>query len=399
MNLRDSELVSGLLLRRGYVLAESENAADIILFNTCSVRQHAEDRVWSEIGRYGRRRKPQAAGRRKKTGACSLEPAAKRPIVGLLGCMAENYQQAAFVKCPGLDLVAGPNNIDVIPRLLDDLLAGYPKALAVGSPQRDRTVYNTDYIAEKSHCNVNIMEGCNNFCTYCIVPYVRGRERSRPAEDIITELRAMTAKGVKNVTLLGQNVNSYRSYRIADGRRQIIETNRGLSTVETVDFIELLRRVNEIEGLDKFEFVTSHPKDAGPELFKAMAELSKCGKFLHLPVQSGSDRILKAMNRGYTRKHYLELVKQARNIIPGLRLTTDLMVGFPGETEADFQDTFALMKEVKFDAAYIFKYSPRPHTQAAKLADDVPVEVKKERNQILLEYQRSLHKKKIADGK
>ncbi|MCG2712835.1 MAG: tRNA (N6-isopentenyl adenosine(37)-C2)-methylthiotransferase MiaB [Candidatus Omnitrophica bacterium] len=384
MNTRDSELVAGVLLKAGYQLAENIESADIVLFNTCSVRQHAEDKVWSEIGCYGRCFKPQAAGRRKKHGACSLEPVARSPVIGLLGCMAENYKKAAFAKSALVDVVVGPNDIGSIADVLDEFFKRHIPQMAVGRKQRIDAVYDTDYVADKNHANVIIMEGCDNFCSYCIVPYVRGRERSRPAHEIIREIEGLVRKGVKEVTLLGQNVNSYTahsSWLMAHGRKKI-------------DFIDLLKMVNEVEGLEKFDFVTSHPKDASEELFRVMRELPRCKKFLHLPVQSGSDRILKLMNRGYTREHYIKLVKKAKEIIPGLRLTTDVLVGFPGETEADFQDTFDLMKEVEFSAAYIFKYSPRPRTKAAGLADDVPQPVKKERNQKLLEFQKSLHKKK-----
>jgi len=408
MSFRDSEYVAGLLIKHGYKLVDSPEKADVILFNTCCVRQHAEDKVWSEIGKLKKIRNPKSEVPKKirdskleiRNSNQTLEGQRGRPIVGLIGCMAQEDQQAAFAKSPLIDLVVGPNNISSIPGLLDDLQSGFGKALAVGREQRDTIVYNTGYIAEKSHCNVNIIEGCNNFCSYCIVPYVRGREYSRPAEDIIAEIRALVKKGVKEVTLLGQNVNSYASHQTSDLRLQTKAKDKKaeskkLKSESVVNFIDLLKMVNDIKGLERFDFVTSHPKDASIELFKVMVKLPKCKKFLHLPVQSGSDRILKKMRRAYTRKHYLQLIKQARKIIPGLRLTTDVMVGFPGETDADFQDTYDLMKQVRFNSAYIFKYSPRPHTKAAELEDDVPLAVKKERNQILLQYQKELHRKRI----
>ncbi|MFH1093070.1 MAG: MiaB/RimO family radical SAM methylthiotransferase [Candidatus Omnitrophota bacterium] len=420
MNDRDSELVAGMLIKAGYKLAESIEQADIVLFNTCSVRQKAEDKVWSEIGRLklgkddhslrllGRRTKDakkkivSRPSEEQRDERSSIIP---RKIVGLIGCMAQVWQQAVFDKAPFVDLVVGPNNISAIPKLLKDMQSINAKGLAVGASERDAIAYNTEYIAEKSHCNVNIMEGCNNFCSYCIVPYARGRERSRPAEDIIKEIKTLVGKGVKGITLLGQNVNSYRGTR--DERGETKDEGRKTQTIgyklqdsqhntqyairNTINFVDLLKMVNDIEGLEKFDFVTSHPKDADTKLFKAMAELPKCRKFLHLPVQSGSDRILKMMLRGYTRSKYLDLVKKAKQIMPELRLTTDVMVGFPTETEKDFENTFELMKQAQFSAAYIFKYSPRPFTKAAQLEDDVPKEVKKERNQILLNYQRKLH--------
>lgn len=408
MNDRDSELVAGMLIKHGYKLVDSPAKADVILFNTCSVRQKAEDKVWSEIGRIKKLKasshKLQATSFKNKEykkntngfapEACSLKPEAKKVIVGLIGCMAQNYQQSAFARSPLIDLVVGPNNINSIPGLLADMTTEFSKGLAVGKEQRDEVVYNTEYIADKSHCNVIIAEGCNNFCSYCIVPYVRGRERSRPAEDILKEIKGLVNKEVKEITLLGQNVNSYQS-QVASYRSQVEkQKNKKHETcnMKPVTFTDLLRMVNDIKGLKKFDFVTSHPKDASLEMFKSMAELDKCKKFLHLPVQSGSNKILKLMNRGYTREHYIELVKKGRDIVPGLKLTTDVMVGFPTETDADFEDTFNLFKEIKFDAAYIFKYSPRPHTKAAGLEDDVAVEVKKQRNQVLLQFQKKLYR-------
>jgi len=396
MNSRDSELVSGMLIKAGYVLAESVDAADIVLFNTCSVRQHAEDKVWSEIGKY-RRQKSDDRRQKGKRYSLNAKRWRRKPIIGLIGCMAQEHQQAAFAKSPLIDLVVGPNNISSIPSLLDDLQSGFGKALAVGREQRDAFVYNTEYIAEKFHCNVNIMEGCDNYCSYCIVPYVRGRERSRPAEDIIDEIKVLIKKGVKEITLLGQNVNSYRSLQTTDDRRQRTEEAKKPISHKplAMSFVDLLKIINGIEGLEKFDFVTSHPKDANVKLFRTMAELPKCKNFLHLPVQSGSDRILKLMNRGYTRSQYLKLLEDARKIIPELRLTTDIMVGFPQETEKDFQDTFDLVKQARFDSAYIFKYSSRPYTEAAKMKDDVPLAEKKRRNQILLQFQKEIHKKRI----
>ncbi len=407
MNDRDSELVAGLLIKKGYKLADSIEGADIILFNTCSVRQRAEDKVWSAIGKLKKLRttdhRPQTTVKSKKKESINYRPLTidHRPIIGLIGCMAQEWQQAVFNKTPLVDLVVGPNNISAIPGLLDDMQTSNAKGLAVGADQRDAKVYNTEYIGEISHCNVNIMEGCNNFCSYCIVPYVRGRESSRPAEDIIKEIKALVKKGVKEITLLGQNVNSYNSASvITNDKLQMTNKKQkdvggGLaSSRNKKTFTDLLKMVNDIKGIERFDFVTSNPKDANTKLFKTMAELTKCKRFLHLPAQSGSDRILKKMGRGYTRSKYLGLIKKARQIMPDLRMTTDIMVGFPGETKKDFEDTFDLMKQVQFSAAYIFKYSPRPFTKAAKMEDDVSQNEKKRRNQILLEYQRSLHKKR-----
>ncbi len=400
MNIRDSELVAGLLIKKGYKLTDNEKQADIVLINTCSVRQHAEDRVWSEIGKLRKRKESHKVtklqGHKSKPYPLNANRYGRKPIIGLIGCMAQSWQQAVFDKAPAVDLVVGPNNINSIPGLLDELEVGIGRAIAVGKEQRDAFVYNTEYISDKSHCNVNIMEGCNNFCSYCIVPYVRGRERSRDAAEIIKEIKSLVKKGVKEITLLGQNVNSYRSYQTTDDRRQATEKSKKTISHEqlAISFTDLLDMVNDVEGLEKFDFVTSHPKDAHIALFKKMAELGKCRKFLHLPVQSGSDRILKKMNRGYTSAHYKKLAKAAKEIIPGLRLGTDVMVGFPTESDKDFNDTYKLMQEIEFEAAYLFKYSPRPHTKAAELKDDISEEVKKARHKILLDYQRQLHKRK-----
>ncbi len=391
MNDRDSELIAGLLIKKGYQLVNTPEAADVILFNTCSVRQHAEDKVWSEIGTLKSLKfKVQSSRREPNTEH-------REPIIGLIGCMAQNYQQSAFHKSPLLDLVVGPNNIDSIPDLIDTIRKEKSVGLAVGRKERNPQLYNTEYIAEKSHCNVNIMTGCNNYCSYCIVPYVRGPERSRYYEDILNEIRELVKKGVKEITLLGQNVNSYKSAYSVKGigdSKKIKSLTPNPQPLQEVVFTELLKMVNDIEGLESFDFVTSHPKDASEELFQAMAELPKCKKFLHLPAQSGSDKILVLMNRGYTSAYYFDLVRKARRIIRGLRLTTDVMVGFPKEADDDFEATYALLRKAEFDAAYIFKYSPRPHTEAAEVPDDVPKEVKKQRNQILLDFQKNLHQKR-----
>ena len=230
------------------------------------------------------------------------------------------------------------------------------------------------YRENKTHAYVSIMRGCNNFCSYCIVPYVRGRERSRKVEDIVKEIENLAKMNIKNITLLGQNVNSYKD--------------------EKFNFIKLLKIINEIDGISKINFFTSHPKDANSDLFKAMRDLDKVVKHLHLPLQSGSDKILKLMRRGYTKTKYKKLILSARKIIPNLHITTDVIVGFPGETEKDFRDTLNLLKDIKFNAAYLFKYSPRPGTRASEMKDDVPEEAKKRRHKTLLDFQRKIHSEK-----
>ena len=368
MNLRDSEAITGLLLERGFGIVEAEKEADAVLFVTCSVRQHAEDKVWSEIGRIVKKGQ-------------SLSGTV--PVIGLVGCMAENYKDAAFKRMPGIDLVVGTNNIGEIPKLLKEIFNEGRRArgegrktrdegrfLAVGKKERVELVYEPGFRQEKDNSFIVISEGCDNFCSYCVVPYVRGRLRHRNPKNILNEIERCIENESMSVTLLGQNVNAYQF----DG----------------VDFVGLLESVNSLKGLEEFSFVTSHPKDASPELFQAMADLEKLKKYLHLPFQSGSNRILELMHRGYNAKHYLGLAKQYRKIVPRGVLSTDVIVGFPGESEEDFLKTKELLEEVRFNHAYIFKYSPRPNTGAKKLKDDVPKEEKERRHKILLDRQRQI---------
>lgn len=368
MNSRDSEALAGLLQDRGFALTDDIRKADIVLFNTCSVRQHAEDRVWSEVGRI------------KKSTVYGPSTMNHRPIIGIIGCMAQNYKEEIFKRCPQVDLVVGPNDLTSIPALLQALFKERSKALAVGAMERERNLYVSQFRQDKNHAYVVISEGCSNFCSYCVVPFVRGRLRSRGTDEILEEIKNTVALGIKHITLLGQNVNSY-----CDSENKI-------------DFVKLIQSVAQIPGLESFDFVTSHPKDTGVKLFKAMAQLENIKKSLHLPVQSGSNRILQLMNRGYTREHHLKLAGDYKKIVGG-RLTTDIIVGFPTETERDFQDTLDLMKRVRFDAAYIFKYSPRPQTQASNLADDVPLEEKKRRHQICLDLQKKISGEKKCTKK
>ncbi len=362
MNVRDSEIICGLLRAKSHEITDNPEDADVILLNTCSVRQHAEDRVWSQIAGY------------KNEGH----------IIGLVGCMAEYHKYDAFKKAPNLDFVCGPNNIAAIPFLIEQAMNSKEKGLAVGQKQRDEFIYNTNFQVKKDKSFVVIAEGCNNFCSYCVVPLVRGMERSRHYEDILKEIKELVEKGVKDITLLGQNVNSYSCHR-----SQVT----GHRSQEKVDFVDLLKMVNEIEGLENFSFLTSHPKDASKELFEVMSKLDKLKKILHLPLQSGSDRILKLMNRGYTRKEFLDKVKAYKDIVNGA-ISSDIIVGFPTETEEDFLETKKIVQDLKFDNAYIFKYSLRPHTLAAKLVDDVPLKEKQLRHKILLDLQKKISKSK-----
>lgn len=363
MNVRDSEVICGLLKMSGYEINDDEQAADVIIFNTCSVRQHAEDRVWSQIGSF------------KKAGN-------KRLIIGVVGCMAKNYAEKIFERAPDVDFVVGPQDIHKIPEILskiskDNLFER--KVWEVDGSIRPNEIYHNSFYQEKEHAYLVISEGCSNFCSYCVVPYVRGRLRHREFKNIIKEAEDGVAGGLTRITLLGQNVNAYK-----DG---------------DVNFTKLLQRLDKIAGLKQLTFFTSHPKDAHLDFFKVIRDSEKLLKSLHLPLQSGSDRILKAMNRGYSAKEYLALIDSYRKIVKGALLTSDIIVGFPSESEDDFKQTYDLVKKAEFNAAYIFKYSPRPHTEALKMADDVGRADKEKRHARLLELQRGISNKKNAKRK
>jgi tRNA-2-methylthio-N6-dimethylallyladenosine synthase len=370
MNVRDSEVVAGLLSQAGYSLVDDQDKADIVIFNTCSVRQHAEDKVWSAIGNIAKSCRPKPKQKIKKV----------KPLIGLIGCMAQNYQEHVFERCGDVDFVVGPSDIAKIPGILEKLTRNsgplfQVKVWETEALTRPEEIYHTGYHQDQEHAFVVISEGCSNYCSYCVVPFVRGQLHNRRKKEIIKEIEATLAKGITKITLLGQNVNAYQ-----DGQQ---------------DFIDLIKTVNGLPGLKEFTFLTSHPRDTTVELFKAMTLCDKLKKNLHLPVQSGSDKILKSMNRGYTRKFYLDLADNYRKIVKGGGLTTDIIVGFCGETEKDFQETYDLVKAVRFDAAYIFKYSPRPNTEALKWADDVPQKEKERRHSRTLELQKKIfHDKK-----
>ena len=355
MNVRDSEVVKGLLLAEGYQFADDPKDADVVLYNTCSVRQHAEEKVWSELGRFKTR------GTRNSS--------TRKTVIGVIGCMAQNYQKEIFVRAPTVDIVCGPSHIDNIALYIEEAIRSRKNVLGVGEKKRCEAIYHTGFHEDKDHAYVVISEGCDNFCSYCVVPYVRGRLRHRPAEEILAEVESAVASGIGNITLLGQNVNSYES---------------------SADFVALLKMVSEIEGLKSLSFITSHPKDIKKELFDLMVSRPVIKKALHSPVQSGSDRILKLMNRGYTAEKYLKLVEQYRSIVYNGQISTDIIVGFPSESEEDFKETLKLVRAVRFDSAYIFKYSPRPHTKAALLEDDVALDVKKRRHAELLKLQKEI---------
>ena len=363
-NEADSEKLRGYLAEMGFGFTQDEFQADVIVVNTCAVREHAEMRVLGNVG---------ALNHSKKA----------RPgqIVAVCGCMVQQPHMAEKIKhsYPVVDLVFGPHELWRFPELLERVMTRHKRvfetaksdgAVAEGIPlQRDGGV----------KAWLSIMYGCNNFCTYCIVPYVRGRERSRLPEDILAEARELVAAGYKDITLLGQNVNSY-------GR------DLGLG----VDFADLIRSINDIPGEFRIRFMTSHPKDATEKLFRTMAEREKCCHQLHLPVQSGSDRILKAMNRSYTREKYLAQVALARQYMPDLVLTTDIIVGFPGETEEDFAETLSLCEELRYDAMFTFIYSKRVGTPAATMPDPFTREEKQRHFDALTELSNRISAEKHA---
>lgn len=361
MNVKDSETILGMLRGNGYALADSPEKSDVILFNTCSVRAHAEERAINNV----------AALR-------ALKEQTPKIIIGIVGCMAKAKGKELFKKLPHLDFISGPANIYDIPDIIGKIVKnrnGSPLRLAaINNKRRDvrHDMRGAMYAVQKSPCALlNITEGCDNYCSYCVVPYARGHEVSRPIRDILKEAKCLIASGVKDITLLGQNVNSYKP-----------------------SFAKLLEAIDKIAGDCRIRFMTNHPKDASEELFRAMRDLKSVCEHIHLPVQSGSDKILKRMNRRYTRAHYLKLVESLRRYVPDCAVTTDIIVGFPGETDSDFKKTQDIMRKADFDSSFIFKYSPRPLTKASRLKDDVPKKVKEERNQALLELQRQLSLKK-----
>jgi tRNA-2-methylthio-N6-dimethylallyladenosine synthase len=356
MNKLDSELSIGSLLKRGYIFAEDENDADIILLNTCSVRDKAEHKVYSQLGSLREQKE-------KKPGL----------ILGVLGCMAQNEGDRIFKRMPHVNLVCGTRMFSKLPELLEDINGTNKRILAIdedGEVNFDRLVSRRQ---NRYSAFVSIMRGCDNYCSYCIVPYVRGREFSRPVADIIDEVKSLADDGCKEVTLLGQNVNSY---------------GKGLNGKVTL--ATLLRKLDPIEGIERIRFVTSHPRDMTKEILEAVGELPKVCEYLHMPAQSGSDKILKKMRRQYTSAHYRELVEMAKSLVPDIKIASDFIVGFPGEKGEDFEDTVRLLNDVRCQNSFIFKYSPRTGTAASEFPDDVQEETKKRRNHILLDLQKKI---------
>jgi tRNA-2-methylthio-N6-dimethylallyladenosine synthase len=352
MNELDSEVMKGMLERRGLVRVDDEDTADLLLFNTCSVRDLAERKVLGKIGKLGRSR-------------------TDSPIIGVAGCMANAKKERLLEKLPHIDFVLGTNNIHCLNEVIDEVLAEGSRVV-----RADPTFYQElDYHGAQrdnpiSAC-VSIIRGCNKHCTYCIVPYTRGPEVSRPMEDIVTECKLLVDRGYREVTLLGQNVNSYG--------KDHPEWN--------VLFHDLLARLDAIPSLSRIRFLTSHPVDISRELMEAIRDLPSVCEFVHFPLQAGSNRILKKMHRMYTREEYEEKVQTLRSIVPDVALGTDMIVGFPTETDEEFAETKLAMERIRFSTAFLFAYSPRKGTPASRWVDDVPQNVKEDRLQQLLAVQ------------
>ena len=360
MNVADSEVVAAVMATAGYDMTDDIEDADAVLLNTCSIRDNAEQKIHSRLQYL-------ASLRRKRHGAL---------IVGVIGCMAERVKDDLITNY-GVDLVAGPDSYLDLPALIGAVEAG-EKAINVelSTTETYRDIIPMKITGNRVSGFISIMRGCNNFCSYCIVPYTRGRERSREAESILRELADLRERGFKEVTLLGQNVNSY-NYTAPDGER--------------VDFARLLAMVAEAAPDMRVRFTTSHPKDMSDDIIATIAAHDNICNHIHLPVQSGSDAVLKAMNRKYTREWYLDRIAAIRRAIPDCGISTDMFTGFHGETEADFEETLSLMREVGFDSAFMFKYSERPGTLAARtMPDNVPEDVKIDRLNRMIALQNEL---------
>ena len=375
MNVLDSEFVAAALQRRGYELTDDIRQADVILFNTCSVRQHAEDKIYSALGRlkHRKRRQPDL-------------------VIGVMGCMAQKDQKKIFHRAPHVDLIAGPGQLHRIPDLIEQVEVERQRHMAVSLPRTAGprgTVarsfetfeqYDPDQLAQfrpaRFQAYVRIMMGCDKFCTFCVVPSVRGPEQSRPPEAIVAECKRLADEGCVEITLLGQTVNSY-CYRHGDGRQTRLA--------------DLLAAIHDLPGLRRIKFVTNYPRDMTDDLLDAVRDLPKVSPYLHVPAQSGSNPVLRRMKRGYTVEQYREMVERVREKVPGASLASDFIVGFCGETEADFEATCELVRWAQFKNCFIFKYSPRPGTKAYQLyEDDVPEDVKRRRNNELLALQNAI---------
>lgn len=368
MNENDSDRIIGLFKKMNYCVTNDPNLADVIILNTCSIRHKAQHKVFSAIGRF--------KGLKEKN---------NNLIIGIGGCVAQQEGKNLFKRMPHLDIVFGTQNIHKLPELIDDVRWKNRKNSKTEFSGEMDPEYSFDYPIEKNRAKafVTIMRGCDNFCAYCIVPYVRGREISRNSKDIIAEVKRLAENGVKEIMLVGQNVNSYG--------------NKG----NDMSFTSLLKAVCKIDGIERVRFMTSHPKDMSDELIGMFAAEPKLCNYIHLPLQSGSDKILERMRRGYTTKEYLKKIDMIRKVCPDAAITTDIIVGFPDETDEDFNDTMDLIRDVEYDNIFSFNYSPRPETLASKYDEQVPDAVKKERLSFLQAFQRGItfEKNKAMTGK
>ena len=376
MNVLDSELVAGVLREMGYAKTDAMAEADLVLFNTCSVRQHAEDKVYARLG-------------------ALRDAKARRPnmVLGVIGCMAQRDAQGIRERMPHVDVLCGPGELERLPDLIAEVEATRRPATALAGTVESRRTGKLARAGEfdsletldlarrlqpedsRVQAYIRVQRGCDKFCTYCVVPFTRGRERSRPPAHVVDEARMLAGAGIKEITLLGQTVNSY--VHEEDGR--------------AVGLGRLLEMLHEIDAIQRLRFVTNYPVDFSDDILRAMAELPKVCEYLHVPAQSGSDRILAAMKRGYTADEYLRFIDRARTMVPGLSVAGDFIVGFPGETDEDYAATVELAERVAYKSCFVFKYSPRPGTAGSRaLPDDVPDKVKRERNNHLLSIQNGI---------
>lgn len=362
MNELDSEIIIGQLLQRNMTQVEKEEEADLLLFNTCSIRDLAERKVMGKLGLLSRSKRPGS-------------------IIGVTGCMAMAKKESLFKKIPGVDFILGTNNISDLGDVLDEIIANNTKAIRVENRFEENLNYLIASRVDPIKASISIIRGCDKFCTYCVVPYTRGKEVSRPPESIEEECRRLVSQGYKEITLLGQNVNSY-------GKDQ---------PSWNCLFHDLLYRLDQIPGIERIRFLTSHPIDISIELMQAVRDLPSLCEFVHFPFQAGSNRILRKMHRIYTKEQYLEKVTLFKSLVPNVSLGTDIIVGFPTETDAEFEETIAMLKQIRYSVAFIFAYSARNGTPAKRWKDDIPEKVKQERLQQLLEIQKQISIEQYAE--
>ncbi len=363
MNEHDSERMAGILRTRGYTASSHAETADMIILNTCSIREKAEQKFYSELGRL--------------KGLKTSNPDMK---IAVAGCIAQQEGKGLLARAPYVDIIVGPSDIGSLSTLVEKKQGQTsPIVETAGDPDYQRKKIPSER-KDKLKAWVSIMYGCDNFCTYCVVPYLRGRERSRHPDDVVQEVSELARAGYKEITLLGQNVNSY---------------GKGLQ--QDVSFPELLERVNDIPDIERIRFVTSHPRDLSEDLIAALRDLPKVCESLHLPVQSGSDSMLAAMNRRYTHEDYLAKISRLRHAVPDIALTTDIIVGFPGETDQDFEMTMRLLESIQYDGIFAFKYSQRPGTAALRLSGHLPEEIREKRLEEVLALQKEISEKKNRD--